>query len=116
MKLKALAPKWAVDCDILIGGRIVHDEDRVGMGVTFACPHCVALHPGEPLERGGPIQFLGVFFRNPVDGKPHTDDQDLDHLWTRTGDTFDTLTLSPSIDASASGHWHGFITNGEISP
>lgn len=24
------------------------------------------------------------------------------------------LTVSPSIDASASGHWHGFITNGEI--
>ena len=24
------------------------------------------------------------------------------------------LTVTPSIDASASGHWHGFITNGEI--
>jgi len=26
----------------------------------------------------------------------------------------DNLTVTPSIDASASGHWHGFITNGEI--
>jgi hypothetical protein len=25
------------------------------------------------------------------------------------------LTVRPSIDASASGHWHGFITNGEIT-
>ena len=26
----------------------------------------------------------------------------------------DDLTVTPSIDASASGHWHGFITNGEV--
>ncbi len=26
----------------------------------------------------------------------------------------DNLTVTPSIDASASGCWHGFITNGEI--
>lgn len=26
----------------------------------------------------------------------------------------ENLTVSPSIDASASGHWHGHITNGEI--
>jgi hypothetical protein len=24
------------------------------------------------------------------------------------------LSVTPSIDASASGHWHGFITKGEI--
>jgi len=27
---------------------------------------------------------------------------------------FATLTVTPSIDASSSGNWHGFITNGEI--
>ena len=26
------------------------------------------------------------------------------------------LTVTPSIDASASGHWHGTITNGECQP
>jgi len=26
----------------------------------------------------------------------------------------DNISVTPSIDASASGHWHGFITNGEI--
>lgn len=25
------------------------------------------------------------------------------------------LTVTPSLDASAAGHWHGFITNGEIT-
>ena len=27
---------------------------------------------------------------------------------------FDDCTVTPSIDASPAGHWHGFITNGEI--
>jgi hypothetical protein len=35
-------------------------------------------------------------------------------LWQRTGDTFNSISLSPSIDASKAGHWHGYITNGEI--
>jgi hypothetical protein len=26
------------------------------------------------------------------------------------------LTVTPSIDASKSGHWHGHITNGEVVP
>ncbi len=35
--------------------------------------------------------------------------------WTfEAGGDFSTLTVKPSIDASASGNWHGFITNGEI--
>jgi hypothetical protein len=32
--------------------------------------------------------------------------------WSIVGD-FENLNVSPSIDASSSGHWHGFITNGE---
>jgi hypothetical protein len=35
--------------------------------------------------------------------------------WTRTNDDFATMSITPSIDASQSGHWHGFITNGAIS-
>lgn len=27
----------------------------------------------------------------------------------------DNITVTPSIDASPSGHWHGFITNGLIT-
>lgn len=34
--------------------------------------------------------------------------------WKFKGNDFNTLTVTPSIDASASGNWHGFITNGEI--
>jgi hypothetical protein len=37
-----------------------------------------------------------------------------DCAWVFNGNDFGTLTVTPSIDASASGNWHGFITNGEI--
>lgn len=35
--------------------------------------------------------------------------------WTFSGNDFETLTVTPSLDASASGHWHGFIRNGQIT-
>jgi hypothetical protein len=28
---------------------------------------------------------------------------------------FETMTVTPSLDGSAGGLWHGFITNGEIA-
>ena len=34
--------------------------------------------------------------------------------WTIAGRDFGALTVTPSIDASPAGHWHGFITAGEI--
>jgi hypothetical protein len=37
------------------------------------------------------------------------------NTWTMGGQTFEDLTLTPSIDVSAAGHWHGFITNGDVS-
>jgi hypothetical protein len=101
MKLTELNPRW-----------FSTGPDRRGMGVRFDCPHC-----GE--------QRLGVAFANPVDGG------DPAHLmpqhdgvgqvqyrcapeWQRTGVTFGDLSLSPSIDFSAHGHWHGFIIDGEV--
>jgi hypothetical protein len=34
-----------------------------------------------------------------------------DFAWSISGD-LNNLTVMPSVDASASGHWHGYITNG----
>jgi hypothetical protein len=38
--------------------------------------------------------------------------------WTLTGTpedaSFDTITITPSLDGSAGGLWHGYITAGEI--
>lgn len=47
---------------------------------------------------------------------------DPDCSWAITGSTpadpraafIGDLTVTPSVDASKSGHWHGHITNGEI--
>lgn len=109
MKLTDLDPRWAVDADIVIGGVVRHYEGRTGMAVSFECPHCVRREQ----ETGSKeVCRLAVWFANPIDGLLPTDDAKT--LWRRTGDTFETLTLSPSIDASSDGHWHGFIANGEI--
>jgi hypothetical protein len=100
MTLLDLDPRWAADADIVIGGISRHYPDRKGMAVSFICPHCMTTR-------------LAVWFSNPLDGLPPTDDAT--HLWSRSGESFSDLTLSPSIDASATGHWHGFIHNGEAT-
>lgn len=93
MKLTELDPKW-----ISHAGR-----DRVG--VRFLCPHCRST-------------YLAVLFKNPVDGGfPVSDAYDgiganFGNRWQRDGDTFDTLSISPSIDTSGTGHWHGYVTGG----
>ena len=77
--------------------------DRAGMGLTFDCPCCLGTAKATRLT---------AFLANPIDGGLTSDDGG--PLWTRSGETFDNLTLTPSVDVSQFGHWHGFITNGEI--
>ena len=77
-------------------------EDGRRTGVSFACPKC-----------GDHRVF--VFVDPPFDPGPP-----LASPWKRTGDTFETLTLTPSIVARRPGQtaecWHGFITNGQAVP
>lgn len=49
--------------------------------------------------------------------------EDMSHLivaskdecaWKIDGPDFETMSVTPSIDASAAGHWHGHITGGMI--
>lgn len=131
MKLTDLSPRW-----------LEHEGQRIG--IMFACPHCVRaladqhiwltcffvragslpavhgmdeLHEGERGERlifeqalrelGHPDPVQGAY-RDIVDCEP-------DKEWKYAGADFRYMSISPSIDASASGHWHGFITSGEIS-
>jgi hypothetical protein len=109
MKLADLDPRWACDADIVIGGVKQHFEGRHGMAVSFECPHCVQRERETGDNR---VIRLAVWFANPIDGLPSTDDATT--LWQRSGDSFENLTLTPSVDASKEGHWHGYITNGEI--
>ena len=90
-----------------------HDGRR-GVGVLFDCP-C-----GNNDENHGCF----VPFKVALDGSPGGHGE---KGWARTGDTFETLTLTPSIFRRTSDcrgatnvtdplpcGWHGFITNGEV--
>lgn len=105
MRLRDLEPAW------------ITTAGRHGMGVSFLCP----VHGNNGAN--GMACYLGVWFENPVDGgpayqpgtpyKPRPGEAwSLEPLWRREGETFDTLTLSPSINAE--GHWHGYIRGGEV--
>jgi hypothetical protein len=101
MKLTDLNPRW-------IGVHGWSSDSVFHIGVTF----------DSPLRSG---QRLAALFTPPIDpagltakhewGVPFPEQKH----WQRSGDTFATLTLSPSLDFSASGEWHGHIINGEIT-
>lgn len=73
---------------------------RDGVGLSCDCP-CGC---GEPLY---------VAFDIPLDGKgpPLNARQP---LWGRQGDTFEDLTLTPSIQRMDGCKWHGHLRDGEF--
>lgn len=103
--LRALDPAW-----IEIGGRVV--------GVRFSCPVCSSW--GANLVGA---HMVGALFANPPDGGAAQPDDERAHAnhsgrrWSRSGSTFDDLTISPSIDLTrtAPGEWHGFVVAGQVT-
>jgi hypothetical protein len=85
--------------------RYTLSEDGPAAGISFLCPHCHTVRLGVLLHHRGHEAMEDEYIRahNP-EGRP---------IWTADGDDFETLTLSPSVDASHVGHWHGFIRNGQ---
>jgi hypothetical protein len=84
MRLVDLSPEWV----------------EGGKGIKFLCPK----HRDHSLT---------VYFANPIGTRgtqPYGGEKDA-FLWQRVGETFDTLTLAPNINA---GCWRGFIQKGEI--
>jgi hypothetical protein len=122
MKLLDLDPRWLVDQS---GRRI---------GFIFISPQQMARHDGTT----NPTPWRQTCFATPTpmhDQEPAVwkamvdragEDGEFDFWqacnqssgWKIAGGienaTFDTMTVTPSIDGSAGGLWHGFITNGEI--
>lgn len=82
MKLLDLDPRW-----------VVNRDGRLGMGLSFISPVSIAR--------------IVVWFANPIDGGEPINDRP---LWHRTGDTFQTLTVSVNVN-----DWHGFIKCGDVS-
>lgn len=89
---------------------LINIGTRTGVGLAFNCPKC-----GGDSDR----QYCGgvfVHFENPIDGGPAPETSA--PRWTRTGDTFETMTLRPSIlkpESKAGCGWHGYVTDGEVS-
>lgn len=82
------------------------NTDLYIVGLTFECPHCR-------------VERLGVIFHangHPAikSTEPSTILGNSKTIWTLIGTSFNDLSLTPSIDASKTGHWHGHIKNGEI--
>lgn len=108
MKLADLDPRW-----------LERDGQRVGL--VFRCPHCHGDAEGwwlscifEPLPLGEQHRLhRALRAAEPQCGPVLTCSPTAP--WTRTGDDFATLSITPSIDASAAGHWHGFVTAGDVA-
>lgn len=105
MRLADLDPRW-----------IEKDGKRVGF--TFVSPTNSAMRqscfpdPPPSREQWKMFDALHGVDRLIVQGcNP-------DHHWQIAGGiegaSFETLTVTPSLDGSAGGLWHGSITNGEI--
>ncbi len=99
MRLVDLNPKW-------LGVPPAPDGtgERRGVRMAFDCP--ARSHDGVPCH----ARWSG-YVANPLDGGPPKAPPGTP-AWTRIGESFEALTLTPSVDWL--GHWHGNITAGEI--
>lgn len=92
-------------------------DGRRGIGISLQCPCCfkcrVSVYFANPLDGGAPYGLKPA----PEGATPEMAERFRRYnlRWQRTGDTFETISLMPSVDVSDSGHWHGFITNGEVT-
>lgn len=99
MRLTDLEPRW-------YSAR----GDHARHGITFNCPCCVGTERASRLAVATHVD--GTNF-DPEPDKPQTFRAG-ETVWAITGSTFEDLSLSPSVDASQHGHWHGHIRNGLI--
>lgn len=118
MKLIELDPHWVLisrwdDPDGQQHYTLGDASQRHGGGISFECPvhtqHCVTCG-----QKTNGSHRIVVWFENPIDGLPP--EATAPHRWIREGETFETLTLSPSINVQVADPtcWHGFIKAGEI--
>lgn len=101
MKLVDLDPHWlghgGQGVTETATGKPVPLRERIGIRMNCPCG-C-----GTP---------LCVTFTNPVDGQGPIGGT----TWERQGETFETLTLRPSVQRVGGCNWHGYITDGEALP
>ena len=81
------------------------------------CPHCKTQRIGflfKPFIDPDNYAWK-VAWAIPGAPDPNTGEVKAIQFWDRiSGEDFETLTISPSVDVSVEGHWHGHIQAGEI--
>lgn len=104
MRLADLDPEW-----LAIGGPDIRDVatgeevPRIEKaGLSFLCP-CGCGH-----------RVMVMFQHSVGENKPIGERRYSGHRWQATGNSFDDLTLRPSILRSNGCGFHGYITNGEV--
>jgi hypothetical protein len=100
MKLTDLDPRYYVNG--------IHPHP---VGITFDCPCCKG--SARAVRLAIALHLDGTNF----DPDPSNPQQFAagETIWTiAAGDSFSDISVTPSVDASKNGHWHGFITGGEI--
>jgi|GEM_PF-1492764 len=119
MRLSELDPRWLCEGGRKVGFVFKSPTDPkwwqtcfFEAGRKFLCcpdPQCQANdHWSCPHSQVGLCEAAGVD-ANWVQGCKR------ECAWTAHGELdFAVLTVTPSIDGSAGGLWHGFITNGEV--
>ena len=80
------------------------EENGSKVSIMFECP----FH-SDCNGDGGP-RWIGADFANSIG------DATSRRGWSRTGETFETLSLSPSIRVMNPGvcEWHGYVTDGRV--
>lgn len=113
MILAELKPKW------IVPSQWAEASPPFYIGLSFLCPHCERSPcPTCGYQRGkrlfvlfwppiDPASAMGRLFTWEKSGTPHE---------RIRGESFETLTLSPSIGFESIGHWHGSIVDGVCEP
>ncbi len=108
MKLIDLKPRW-IELNNWASTSMFY------VGISFLCPHC---DPNLPEHGEDRRRRLAVKFWPPIDPEGLLgrvfELPDLGYHTRVSGDSFETLTIEPSIGFENIGHWHGRITEGEI--
>lgn len=100
MKLSELEPRWL--------------SDNV---FVFRCPHCRNTWlscKNAVISTGDQIDMFQAADLDPTGPRYAVVPMRQDVIWQWDSRDFATMSVTPSIDASASGHWHGHITQGQI--
>ena len=104
MKLTELNPRW-LGC----GGEGITDMEgnpvqfREKVAITFDCP-C-----GD-----SDCMRACISFTNPPDGKGPSRSRE-ESTWAMAGNSFENLTLAPSIQRVGECGWHGWIKEGNVT-